>query len=109
MTDRAELRERIERQIARNTFTAAAEAVLAEIETTHIIARPADITVLALGDLIVRSVDETTERGSMRKFAVGSAVIDGLRALGIGLVEIESARAAMPHIAAESDTPKGTP
>jgi hypothetical protein len=38
MTDRRELRERIERQIESNRwFTEAAEAILAEIETTHVL------------------------------------------------------------------------
>lgn len=100
MTDRTELRDRLHRLIATKRLAgtgspAIAAAVLAEIERDHALVpkrermrpTPADITVVAIGDLVKHAVDQTTATGAMWKFEVGSALIDGLRALDIVLAD----------------------
>ena len=85
----ADLHARVDNAIARVTASRAAAEVLAEIQTTHRICKPADVTVVALGDLIARAVDATGATGAMRNFQLGSAVVEGLRALGLVIVDAD--------------------
>lgn len=86
MTDRAELVARIERQIARYRFSfRAPEAILADLETTHV--------------LIDRAWLETLRR-VVQNWANAEVITCA------DMTVIASVLPPAPHIAADSDTPE---